>query len=251
MDKNFYKKELNPNFWQNKQFDPEIRSKILTIVSDFIKETQLNAPIKDIILTGSLANYNYNKYSDLDVHILLNFTKVDPNSDLVRDALDGKRFIWNLRHNIFLNGHEVELYYQDVNDPHHATAIYSILRNKWLKEPVYNPPENVDVEGVNRKAHNITDLVDRMEKLLTTTSDKNDIKLINKKAKLVKDKIIKIRKEALAKSGEFAFDNLVFKKLRNEGIIEKIISIINLSYDKLFMESKFLSRMVKFLKEEL
>lgn len=251
MDKDFYKKDLNSNFWSEKKFNPEVRKKILAIVSDFIKETGLEVPIKDITLTGSLANYNYNEYSDLDIHILLDFAKIDPNVQLVRDALDGKRFIWNLRHNIFLKEHEVELYYQDINDPHHATAIFSILRNKWLKEPIYNPPSNVDISAVDKKAHYITDLVERMESLLSTTSDKEDIKLINKKAKVIKDRIIKIRKEALAREGEFAFENLVFKKLRNGGIIEKIINIINRSYDKMFMESKFLSRLAKFLKEEL
>ena len=251
MDKNFYKKELNPNFWTNSQFNSEIRKKILNIVMDFIKEVKLETPIKDITLTGSLANFNYNKFSDLDIHILLDFKKVDPNEQLVRDALDGKRFVWNLRHNIFLNGHEVELYFQDINDPHFATAIFSILRNKWLKEPVYKPPFNVDVEAVKEKTRGIIDLVERMFSLLETTKDRKEIDLINKKAKAIKDKIIKIRKEALAREGEFAFENLVFKSLRNNGVVEKIINIINLSYDKMFMESKFLSKIAKFLKEEL
>lgn len=249
--KSIYQETLNSEFWDGKGFNANIRTKILHIVSDFIKEIKLDTPIKDIILTGSLANYNYNKYSDLDVHIILDFKKVNENEQLVRDALDGKKFIWNLRHNIFLKGHEVELYFQDYKDPHHATAIFSILRNKWLKEPVYNPPQNVDLEDVERKAFYVKDTVDRMIKALDSTSDKEEIKLINQKAKLIKDKIIKIRKEALAERGEFAFENLVFKKLRNEGVIEDIIKVINASYDKMFMESKFLSRMFKFLQEEL
>ena len=131
--KSIYQERLNPNFWDDKLFNLEIRSKILQILSDFIKEINLKTPIKDITLTGSLANFNYNKYSDLDIHIILDFSKVDKNEQLVRDALDGKRFIWNLRHNIFLRDHEVELYFQDYRDPHHATAVFSILRNKWLK----------------------------------------------------------------------------------------------------------------------
>jgi predicted nucleotidyltransferase len=246
-----YKKTLNPKFWTNNNFNKDISNKLLRISLDFIKETKLNVPIKDITLTGSLANFNYNKYSDLDVHIILDFTRVNPQKELVRDALDGKRFIWNLRHNIFLRGHEVELYFQDSNDPHHSTAIYSLLRDKWIKEPTYNPPVGVNLEEVATKASSIKDTVERMIKALETSNDNEEIKFINQKAKLIKDKIIKIRKEALAERGEFAFENLVFKRLRNEGVIEKIISVINLSYDKMFMESKFLARIVKFLKEEI
>ncbi len=100
-----YKKTLNPKFWSNDQFDKDISDKILKIVLDFIKEVKLETPIKDVTLTGSLANFNYNKYSDFDIHILLDFKKINENKDLVRDALDGKRFIWNLIHYIFLRGH--------------------------------------------------------------------------------------------------------------------------------------------------
>ena len=246
-----YKDKLHPQYLQNNKFYKTVRDKIIKIVLDFIEEVKLNATIRDITLTGSLANFNYNKYSDLDVHIILNFEKVNADVSLVRDALDGKRFIWNLRHNIFLKGHEVELYFQDASDPHYATAIYSILRDKWIKEPVYDPPQGVDQKEIERKAYYINDTINRMVKTLNETKDKKEIQLINKKAKLIKDKIIKIRKEALAERGEFAFENLLFKRLRNEGVVEKIIDIINLSYDKLFMESKFLGGIAQYIKQEL
>jgi hypothetical protein len=246
-----YKKTLSPLYWEKNKFNKEVRDKILKIVLDFLKEVDLDAPIKDVTLTGSLANFNYNKYSDLDVHIILNFTKINSDIDIVRDALDGKRFIWNLRHNIFLKGHEVELYFQHVDDPHYATAIYSILRDKWLKPPVYDPPQNINIEEIQKKAFYIEDNINRMEKALNETSEKKTIQLINKKAKLIKDKIIKVRKDALSQKGEFAFENLLFKKLRNDGVIEKIISIINLSYDKMFLESKFMAGIANFLKNHL
>lgn len=246
-----YKKTLSPVYWEKGKFNKEVRDKILKIVLDFLEDVKLDAPIKDITLTGSLANFNYNKFSDLDVHIILNFAKINENIDLVRDALDGKRFIWNLRHNIFLKGHEVELYFQHADDPHYATSIYSILRDKWIKEPKYDPPQAVNIEEIEKKAFYIEDTIKRMENALTTTKDKKEIQLINKKAKLIKDKIIKIRKEALAEKGEFAFENLLFKKLRNNGVIEKIISIINASYDKMFMESKFLASVAEYIKKEL
>jgi hypothetical protein len=54
----FYKKELNPSFWKDDKFDPQIREKLLKISKDFYEALKLTAPIKDIQLTGSLANYN-------------------------------------------------------------------------------------------------------------------------------------------------------------------------------------------------
>jgi predicted nucleotidyltransferase len=246
-----YKKHLNPLVWKNNKMDLSIRKKLIKITADFIKEADLNVPVSDVILTGSLANYNYNKYSDYDVHVVLDFRKVDKNIDLVKDALNGKRFVWNIRHNIMLRGHEVEMYFQDKNDLHFATGIYSIAKDKWVIEPTYNPPNNVNTEFVEQKVYYISDTVDRMVNKLEETKDKKEIKLIHKKAKIIKDKIIKVRADALKRKGEFAEENLIFKKLRNEGYIEKIIKVINASYDKLFYEKKFISVINKFIKESL
>lgn len=241
----FYKEDLNPNFWLNRKFDSKIRRKILKIVDNFIKDSELKIPVLDIRLTGSLANYTYNKYSDLDVHIITDFKEISKDVQVVKDALDGKRFVWNLKHNIFLKGHEIELYFEDKNETHIASGIYSLLKDKWVKEPSYNPPGDIDVNELKQKESFYSDLVNRLSNKLQETLDKQEIKLIHNKAKLLKDKIIKIRKEALKNKGEFALENLLFKKLRNTGIIEKIMNIINNSYDKFFMESLAFNSTVK------
>jgi predicted nucleotidyltransferase len=239
-----YKKELNPSFWQNNSFNSSIRRRILKIVSDFLKELELEVPIIDIRLTGSLANFNYNKFSDIDTHIIIDFSKINEDKDLVKDMLDGKRFVWNLRHNIFLKGHEVELYFEDRDEPHISSGIYSLLKNNWIKEPSYNPPENIDTEQLTSKVARYTDIINRMENLINETSDRQDLKLIHNKAKKLKDKIMKVRKEALEDRGEFALENLIFKKLRNNNTIEKLINVINMSYDKFFMESFSFNKVV-------
>ena len=195
-----YKKELNPSFWQNNSFNISTRRRILKIVSDFLKELELEVPIIDVRLTGSLSNFNYNKFSDIDTHIIIDFSKINEDKALVKDMLDGKRFVWNLRHNIFLKGHEVELYFEDKDEPHISSGVYSLLKNKWIKEPSYNPPENIDMEQLKSKVIRYTDLIDRMEALINETSDKQDLKLIHNKAKKLKDKIMKVRKEALEDS---------------------------------------------------
>ena len=105
----YYNKTLHPRFWTGNKFNQDIRKKLLKIVDDEFGEPENAAEIDDIQLTGSLANYNYTKHSDLDVHILLDFSKINDDVNLVKRALDGKRFIWNLRHNIVMYDHEVEI----------------------------------------------------------------------------------------------------------------------------------------------
>ena len=100
----FYNKTLNKKFWSDdKQFDPNIREKLLNISEDFIDNLELEGvEIHDITLTGSNSNYNYNEYSDLDVHVLIDFKNINEDEELVKKALDGDRFVWNLRHNVNL-----------------------------------------------------------------------------------------------------------------------------------------------------
>jgi len=232
-----YKKTLNKLYWKDFKFDKSVRIKILKIVEDFLKNTDSDFDIEDVKLTGSLANYTYNKYSDLDVHIVVDFNEINKDKKIVKEALDGKRFIWNLRHNIFIKGHEVELYFEDKNEQHISSGIYSLMYDKWVKKPEYNPPKDINNSEVETRVFNVTDIVNRMSSLLSKTTDKKEIKLIYNKASKIKEKIIKVRGAALEKEGEFAVENLVFKKLRNLGIIEKLIDVINNAYDKFFTES--------------
>ena len=81
------KDSLNMNVWQSEdRIKPEISSRLIQIALDFIESIQVpHEIISDIIITGSLANYNWTEYSDIDLHILLNFEDVDENVKLVGD----------------------------------------------------------------------------------------------------------------------------------------------------------------------
>jgi hypothetical protein len=78
--------DLDREIWDDKdQLKSEIRSKLLEIANDFWKNQELdNVKIKDIIFTGSLANYNWSKFSDVDLHIVIDYTDVNDDADLVR-----------------------------------------------------------------------------------------------------------------------------------------------------------------------
>jgi hypothetical protein len=232
----FYKKELNPSFWTGDKFDQDIREKLLSIAQDFYKTLSLDIPIADIQLTGSLANYNWTDKSDLDVHILIDFTKIDDNLDLVKKALDGPRLIWNMRNKVILRGHDVELYIQDIDFPHTASGLFSLKNNSWIRIPKFNPPE-IDYNDVDKKFDGIVSEILEMENLLSSANFSSvSEKEIYQYGRKIKSKIMNMRIEGLAREGEFSIENLVFKKLRNEGYIEKIIELISKAYKNIYNE---------------
>lgn len=232
----YYNRELNPKFWSGDAFDADVREKLLNIADDFYEHLNITAPIIDIQLTGSLANYNYNDQSDLDVHVIIDFSLINDDTELVKKALDGTRFIWNTRHNIVIKGHDVELYVQDVNEQHTASGLYSLQDGKWLKEPAFNPP-SIDERDVEEKYRLYVDEIFRISELLDTRElTPEEYRDISRRADRIRSKIQRDRKEGLQKDGEFSVENLVFKKLRNNGEIENLIDIAAKAYDNIYSD---------------
>ena len=63
---------LNQKFWANNTLNEQIREKLILIADDFFQDLGLEGvEIEDITFTGSLANYNWTKFSDVDLHILV------------------------------------------------------------------------------------------------------------------------------------------------------------------------------------
>ena len=233
----FYNETLNQKFWsKDKEFDPGIKDKLLSITDDFTDKLSLDGvEVYDITLTGSNSNYNYNEYSDLDVHVLIDFEDINEDEELVKKALDGQRFVWNLRHNVNLKGHDVEMYIQDKDEPHIASGLYSLKDDKWITEPSYDPP-SIDIRDVFKKASAIeSDIEILKEKILKARG--KEAKRLHDRAKRLKEKISKMRQRGLAREGEFSVENLAFKVLRNTQAIGDLIDLISTSYDRIYTEN--------------
>lgn len=230
----YYNKTLHESFWRKANgeyiFDESIRKKILDIVNDFTKETETKQYVKDIHLTGSISNYNYTKYSDLDIHILLDFKDINEDEELVKKSLDGERWIWNMEHEILIKGHEVELYFQDIDEPHKSSGLYSLKNGEWIRRPKYNPPE-IDEKDVLKKANQYIKDIEILKEKKNKTKDSEDAEKLNKNGIKLKDKIMNMRRDSLEIHGEFGIGNLAFKYLRNKNAIENLNDIINDSYD--------------------
>ena len=68
---------LQPTFWLNNSLNPRISERLTEIATNFFNDLDLEgAEIEDITFTGSLANYNWTKYSDVDLHLLVDFSKI-------------------------------------------------------------------------------------------------------------------------------------------------------------------------------
>ncbi len=236
INENFeYHSELCPKFWSNSNFDPEIRVKLLNIANDFWNSLDLTAKIVDIQLTGSLANFNWTNASDLDLHIIIDFSDIDEDVDLVRKALDGQRFIWNQRHPVELRGHEVECYIQDVNEQHNSSGLYSLLEDTWVTKPSWNPP-SIDQRDIDEKVRVIKSEFFEIKREILGSSGQQ-AKVLYDYLNRFKKKIMKDRKESIAKNGEYTIENLAFKELRRAGVIEDMINVISKAYSNTYNES--------------
>lgn len=223
--------ELNPKVWEGFEIIPDVKKQLLEIANDFYEGTNVDADIKDIILTGSLANYNWSeKYSDYDLHILIDFKDVSDDIELVKKFVDGARKIFNDGYDLKIAGYEVEVYIQDIQEPHISTGIYSVLKNKWLIKPMKIDFE-LDEDAVKDKARSVMMRISDLQEEVGEVKHEKFIEKVDK----VWEKIKNFRKSGLAEEGgEFSIGNITFKLLRRNGYIGKIMDMKKKSYEKQF-----------------
>jgi predicted nucleotidyltransferase len=224
--------EMQPEFQQkiwdgDERIRPGVKGALMDIVDEFVERLDLDAEIKDIIITGSLANYNWSKFSDIDLHILIDFKEVNDNEELVKRFFDAVRSNWNKTHDIKVKGHEVELYVQDENEPHVSTGVYSLMNDKWLVKPNKVKPF-IDKETAKKKAADIEREVDKVASILY---DGNHEAALDKAAYL-KEKIKTMRQTGLEKAGVFSPENLAFKMLRRSEALSKLHDVYIKAYDQ-------------------
>jgi predicted nucleotidyltransferase len=212
-----YHKTLCTEFWDGDVLKPEVRDALKRIANEFIT-TLLVQPeqIVDVILTGSLCNYNYTRYSDIDLHIILDYDIICDNchSFDLDDCMKAKKSLWNERHDITVYERDVEVYVQDKTE--HITGnagIYSIDRNDWVRRPSKSEDVEYDDNMIMDKVKHIMYTIDSF--VDTHSDDSEEIE----KLKL---KIKNMRKAGLERAGELSVENLAFKILRNAGYIERL-----------------------------
>ena len=229
-------KTLNPKVWENPS-DPKsaemkdkVRKGLLKISEKFIDELGEDVFVDDIVLTGSLANFNWSEFSDFDLHVIVNFEQFGEESDLYKENFNLKKQIFNEKHDIRIYGYDVELYAQDSEETHFSTGVFSVMNNEWISSPRKLKFE-LDKTSLEKK---ISQWTEKIDSALEKSKDK-DGKVLDD----IREKLKEYRKSGLEGEGELSYENLVFKFLRRSGHIQKLFDTLNKNIDKeLSIENK-------------
>ena len=233
------KKRLNPKFWKNNKLDSRVRLKLLDIADDFVDSLNINwTEPSDITMTGSLANYTWNeKYSDIDLHIIMDYKKVDKRVDFVKNYFDSKKKEWNEKHkDIKIYGFPVEVYVQDEKETHKSSGVYSLEKNEWVTEPDIDnfSDDDYNHEAVKKVVADYMNQIDDIENKFNKVEDLHQTEQIYDEADEIFDNIKDERKNAFKTTDkELSDGNVIFKTLRRNGYIEKISNLKDKTYDKL------------------
>ena len=222
-----FHKELNPQLWEDHKLDPEVRDQLLLIAEDFVEYLGLdNLKVEDVTISGSNAAYSYTPHSDLDLHVLVDFNQL-PNNEVYQELFTAKKTLYNDAHDISVHGVPVELYVQDTNNPVHSLGEYSIVHDRWIRIPKKRRA-NYDEAATKAKYEKLGDLI--------------EIALKSKDPKRVADTIALVkryRKSGLDKHGEFGPENLAYKAVRKQGLVQALYDLkAQLHGEKLSIEEE-------------
>ena len=163
------KGELNQRLWHDMKLDADVRDALLDIADDFIDTLAVPwVKVEDVVLTGSLANYNWSEYSDIDLHVVIDFKEVwEKRKDFVKDYFDAKKVEWQNSHEgITVYDFPVEISVEDSGDPAKSTGVYSLKDDEWVQEPKDLSDARINKEYVRETAAKfmteIDDLIDKV-----------------------------------------------------------------------------------------
>lgn len=211
--------DLNPKLWYDNNLRREVEYKLLQIAMAFIKFINLdNLKLVDVTISGSNASYNYNSKSDIDLHLI-----VDESSecyDELKELFLAKKSLFNDQHDISIRGINVEVYVQEASQPHISNGIYSVIKDEWLKqpEPITDKPDFTNAK------HKFEFL---KHEILTVIKSKDLAKL-----EKVKSDLKKMRQAGLDANGEMGAENLAYKMLRNQGLLDELWSSATKAQDE-------------------
>lgn len=226
--------QLNPKIWVNpddapkSQLRTDVRKQLNEISEEFIKFVNVDMFVQDIIMTGSLCNYNWSEYSDVDLHIIVNFEDFNEQKELYSELFKLKKTLFNSSHDITTKGYEVELYIQDANEAHFSSGVYSVMNDEWDTVPKKEEDVHIDKDILVQKVGQFQEVIDTV----INNAEDEELEDAKKMFKKVKDKIKKYRTSGLEKDGEYSYENLTFKVLRRNGYLQKLFDFENDLMDK-------------------
>jgi hypothetical protein len=140
------------------------------------------------------------------------------------DYFMSKKALWAANHtNIRVKGYPVELFAQDKKAEIPAgQGVYSLIKGRWIQEPTFLKLNFNKDALLAQKVEFYKKEIDNM------VSGKQSIKVADN----LKNKLRSMRGVAIQMGGEFSFENLVFKELRNRGYMDKLANYLKSNKEK-------------------
>lgn len=221
-------KSLTDDNVDNVLMKPEIRKRLLEIAEEFIEYIKIDFFLTNVVMTGSLCNFNWSEFSDVDLHVYVDFSQFDEEDvEVYKELFSIKKTLFNTQHDIKVKGYDVELYIEDIDEQHYSSGIYSVLFNEWINEP---KKQNVDFDK-NVLKNKVISWMEQIDLLIDKNQDE-DKETAKKRIEKLQDNLKKYRTGGLKKGGEYSYENLVFKFLRRNGYLDKLFDFKNDIVDK-------------------
>jgi hypothetical protein len=218
-------------FHQNLKMKEEVAGSLMEIAKDFYAFLQLDWAgdiLFDVQLVGSLASYNWSEtYSDIDLHIVIPFDKISENKDLLENDFWALKTVYNYEHKLKIKGFEVEVYVQDTEEEVESAGIFSVMRQTWIKKP-----EKFEPKIDRRKVQNIVGSFEELVKEALSAYRKGDYDEAMNLTNEIQDKFKELRKFGLENGGEYSAQNLAFKAMRRNGLMDKVNNMDKEAFDR-------------------
>jgi hypothetical protein len=212
---------LNPDIWDHDSLKSSVRGALIRIAEDFVKFIELPLDVVDIVITGGNANYTYTSKSDIDLHIIADFSQVQCDRE-VEELMDSKRLLYKQTRDIDVYGIPVELYVEDQDHPAESGGVYSILSNKWLNHPRKDIPDIDEAQ--------LSHWVEVWRTIIQYAIQLGDLETARSTMRLLRT----YRRKGLhnTRDGEFSTPNLVYKSLRNDDTVRALQKMIDVAHDR-------------------
>ena len=232
---------LNEKFWvkDNEKdkylLSSKVRLRLLDIADDFIKELSVSwvKPV-DIQFTGSLANYNWSRYSDVDLHILYDFKKIYKKPEFVDDYFKAKKEVWLKNHkSLKIYGYPIEISVEDSSEKNPSSGKYSLEDNNWVVEPSDFQDARLNAKYIKDYSAKVMTEIDKIDNQIDNENDRHKIEILGQKVEKIFNRLKNLRAEGLkSRQKEMSSGNIIYKLIRRMKYIDKIWNIANKAYDK-------------------
>lgn len=202
---------LNSLVWDDTRMRMEVRVRLMRAALAFYRFVDVpRLVVRDIVLTGSNAAYNYTRQSDLDVHLIVDF-KATSCPGLAENVFTTKKALWAETYDITIHDMAVELYVEDSAKPAKSNGRYSILQGEWIDKATSASPSKNDSSVVSKVKY----LSAEIDGLIASKPSNDQVTMMFARLR-------SLRQNGLLNGGEFSAENLAYKALRALGYLDRL-----------------------------